>query len=334
MKIGATADPPYKLGVSEVESRVKGLEEAGVDSLWTGTMLRGESFTLAGYVAAVSTKPRIAVGVINPYTRHPLVVARAAATLHRFSAGRAVLVLGFGWRPWVKNQLGIPREDPIGDMEVFVDALRQLFDGRAVTCEAKGFKLKEVRIGGPSVDKIPIFIEAAGKNALELAGRVADGVFMGSYMTLHHVRWAVSRLRHFKAKDSHLEIGAQLPLRITSDTGRAWEELKPDLAYFLAGEGDYFTRQLGFDVDVLSRIRETLRVQDRIVTRPENLGEAARLVPDDWVDESCLVGNLDRCIQRLVDYETAGLTYAVLSFQEAFDSVIPNLQRIVQSFHR
>ena len=331
MKIGAIADSPRSISSSEIVKRTKQLALSGLDSLWTGIHTQSESFTSAGYVAALAGRPRIAVGVVNPYTRHPLIVARATATLDQLSDHRVILVLGFGWPPWIRSVFSIPQVDPIGDMRSFVTALRGLLEGKTVTLEAKGFRVVDGKISGPPPGKLPIYIAADQKKALELTLRVADGLLIGGYPSPKYVNWVANYLTQFEGGSQAFEICAHLEIRVTKNPAKAIEELKPDLAYFLAGERNYFFKRSGFDLDIMSKIRQSLAVKGHMITKPENLSEAAKLVPDEYVDQSCIVGTIDHCIERLAEYERGGVTCGVLSFQDGFDSVIPQLRKIVQS---
>ncbi len=69
-------------------------EDLGYDSLWvTERYFHEETFSLLGFLAAATERLRLGVGVVNPYTRHPALLAMGAATLARISA---VAMLGMG----------------------------------------------------------------------------------------------------------------------------------------------------------------------------------------------------------------------------------------------
>lgn len=339
MKIGAIADPPYDLDSSQIPSRVKAMEKAGVDSLWTG-ILSGESFTHGAYIAALSTVPKIAVGVLNPYTRHPLIVARGASDLHRLSHHREILVLGFGWPPFLRRY-GIENTSPLDDMKAFVDACKELLAGKEVTLRAKGFRLEQATIGRPPAEKIPIFIAAERKKTLELTRRIAEGVFLGLALPAEYVRWVGNYFRQNGGTAPGFEISSLAPIRVTDDPSKVREELKPTLAYFLAiPEGTFFLQRSGFDTKMLPRIREALKMPQLMAQGRDpllafevgNVSEAARLVPDDWVDACCIIGSVEHCRERIADYEKAGLGCLVLSFQRGFDFTIPYLAEIISEY--
>ena len=76
---------------------------------------------LAGAAAAVSHRIGIGTAATNHNTRHPLVTATMATTLHRLSGGRYALGLGRGFDA-LFDVMGLPRvtgaqlEDVIGDL--------------------------------------------------------------------------------------------------------------------------------------------------------------------------------------------------------------------------
>ena len=83
-------------------------EEAGFESLWvTERYFHEETFSLLGYLAASTTSLGLGLGVVNPYTRHPALLAMASATLDRLSGGRFRLGLGRSDRFVIQDQLGL-----------------------------------------------------------------------------------------------------------------------------------------------------------------------------------------------------------------------------------
>src|SRR5262245_29494454 len=77
-------------------------EAADLGSLW---LIEDYSslgaYALAGAAAAVTTALTIGLGVVNPYTRHPAVVAMETAALAGLAPGRIVLGLGSSNRRWI-----------------------------------------------------------------------------------------------------------------------------------------------------------------------------------------------------------------------------------------
>ena len=106
-------------------------EGAGFDSLWvTERYFHEETFSLLGYLAAVTRTLRLGVGVVNPYTRNPALLAMAAATLDRLSGGRLVLGLGRSEPAVIQDKMGIRYGKAGAAMEGAVSLLGRLLAGQ------------------------------------------------------------------------------------------------------------------------------------------------------------------------------------------------------------
>ena len=123
-------------------------EREGYESLWmTERSGHEEAFATLGYAAASTSRLRLGLGVANAYSRHPVLLAMAGATLDRLSGGRFILGLGASDRDVIEGKLGIPHERPIAELERAVRSLRALFAGQTVQDEAGRSKIRGVRLG-------------------------------------------------------------------------------------------------------------------------------------------------------------------------------------------
>jgi hypothetical protein len=90
------------LALSALESRpfsdlleaATAADDAGFELIAVPEAWGREAFALLGYLAARTTRVRLATGIVNVYSRTPALIAMAAATLDELSDGRAVLGLG------------------------------------------------------------------------------------------------------------------------------------------------------------------------------------------------------------------------------------------------
>jgi 5,10-methylenetetrahydromethanopterin reductase len=71
------------------------------------------AFATATAVAVNTHKIKVGIGVLNPWTRHPVQTAMEFAALDDISEGRAILGLGASVKLWVEDQLGIPYVHPL-----------------------------------------------------------------------------------------------------------------------------------------------------------------------------------------------------------------------------
>jgi len=148
-------------------------EQNGFDSIWvTERYFHEETFSLLGFLAATTERIELGLGVTNPYTRHPALLAMSSATLDRISGGRFLLGLGRSEKWVIQERMGIHYERPLENLESFVSVLRQLMTGEKTTSETRG--LRDVRLAiEPARSHLPIYLAAIGPRALRLAGRAA-----------------------------------------------------------------------------------------------------------------------------------------------------------------
>ena len=135
--------------------------------------------------AAATTTLRIGALVFDNDYRHPVVLAKEAATLDVLSGGRLELGLGAGWLTTDYEQSGIPC-DPVGvRIDRMVEAVHVLkglmaegafsFQGEHYTIARLDGRPKPVQRPHP-----PLLIGGGGRRILSIAGREADIVGIGT----------------------------------------------------------------------------------------------------------------------------------------------------------
>ncbi|ETX03384.1 MAG: hypothetical protein ETSY1_00245 [Candidatus Entotheonella factor] len=291
-------------------------EDLGYDSLWvTERYFHEETFSLLGFLAAATERLRLGVGVVNPYTRHPALLAMGAVTLDRISGGRIMLGLGRSERFVIQDRMGIPYTRPRGTLEAAVTHMRALLAGERIdTASAKAddiFHLQNVGLAlQPIQNPLPIYLAAIGPKALQLAGRVADGVVLNAYVPTAYVRYAVGEIRaaaQAAGRDPNaVDISCMLVVRLADDPSGMWISLKERLVRLLAEAyvGEILLEQGGFDPGILPLLRQ----------RAAEQGEAAAvdLISDAMVEAFFLIGPADRCRDRIAEYQEAGVDQALL----------------------
>jgi probable F420-dependent oxidoreductase len=179
-------------------------EEVGVESLWTvehvvvpagyeaqypysadGKMPGPDNAPIPdpllwlAFVAARTTRIKLATGILILPQRHPAYVAKEVATLDTLSNGRAVLGIGIGWLREEFEALGIPFEERMERTEEACAALRSLwkdgpeaFAGKHYSWAPLESNPKPVQSGG-----VPIVVGGHALGAARRAARVGDGFF-------------------------------------------------------------------------------------------------------------------------------------------------------------
>ena len=251
---GAPTSPRELLGEVEV-----------AETLGLGSMFLSERFnikevvTLSGAAGAVSSDLGIATGVTNHNTRHPLVTASFATTMHRLTEGRFALGLGRGIAP-LQNLYGLT---PItsAQMEDFVGLMRRLWHGEMIFNHAgPAGAFPFLHLDATFDEDIPVMLSAFGPKSLELAGRVFDGVILHTFFTDETVVRCVDTVRRaadeagrdparVRVWSCFATVGDHIPSehRLRKTVGR--------LATYLQGYGDLLVETNRWDPAPLKRFR-------------------------------------------------------------------------------
>ncbi len=136
---------------------------------------------VAALMSAADATTTLRVGSLvfdNDY-RHPIVLAKEAATLDLLSDGRLDFGLGAGWLASDYEQTGIPLDPPGIRIERMAEALQIIkgfFAGGSVSFTGKHYKVDGVEAAPVPVQKPhpPIVLGGGGRRMLHLAGREAD----------------------------------------------------------------------------------------------------------------------------------------------------------------
>ena len=287
-------------------------EEAGLESLWvTERYFHEETFSLLGFLAAATSNIKLGVGVANPYTRNPALLAMASATLDRICGGRFLLGLGRSDRFVIQERMGIPYAEPRSTLEEAVTIIRELLSGATVTSSEGRFKLRDAGLAVlPLQKRLPIYLAAIGPKALRLAGAVADGVLLNAYVPPSYVKYAVQEVRQAAreaGRDPYsIDIACMLVVRLTDNPEALWAGLKQRIVRLLAEPhvGEILLEKGGFDPSILGHLRASADVSGG--------QDAAALVSDEMVESFYLVGPAARCRERIAQYREAGVDLPLL----------------------
>jgi probable F420-dependent oxidoreductase len=138
--------------------------------------------TLAWIAASTSTL-QVGSQVLNNDVRHPLQVARDAATVHALSGGRVILGMGTGHPNTGDDlrQFGIPLDPPgqrVTRFEHAIGIIKALFADETVSLSDQNYTMDGARLDVPLPDdsRPTLLIAAGGPRMLAFAGRAADVV--------------------------------------------------------------------------------------------------------------------------------------------------------------
>jgi len=216
-------------------------EQAGFDMLvvsehfhpWVDdTSAAGFAWSTMGAMAAATNKVEFATGVTTPLWRyHPAVVAQAAATLDRLSAGRFNLGVGTG-----ENI----NEGPLGyqfpgyaeraaRMAEALEIMRRLLDGEKLTFQGDYYTTDRAKLYSPPLGPVPIWLAAGGPKSAALAGRMADGIITSvkdPAATAERVLNPAQTAAHAAGRPAPRVLATRWSVLAESED-EAWEALRP-----------------------------------------------------------------------------------------------------------
>ncbi len=129
--------------------------------------------------ACATTTLRTGTLVIDNDYRHPVVLAKDAATLDLLSDGRFELGLGAGWMRDEYERAGMPFDPPgvrISRLEEALHIVKGLFSGEPLTYSGAHYAISNLSSFPRPIQRPhpPILIGGGGKRLLSIAGREAD----------------------------------------------------------------------------------------------------------------------------------------------------------------
>ena len=180
---------PFRFAVQQGSARsgeawatlARRAESIGYDMLVMPDHLGQQLSPFAALAAAAAATTHLRIGAFvfaNDY-RHPLILAREAATLDFLSGGRFEMGLGAGWMTTDYRQLGMtyePAPRRIDRLEEAIPLIKRLLAGETVTHNGTHYQLDRASTGVPPVQKPrpPLAIGGGGPRMLRLAVREAE----------------------------------------------------------------------------------------------------------------------------------------------------------------
>lgn len=144
----------------------------------SGTQPSFETWTMLTWIAAKTTRIKVATRVLGVPYRSPAMVAKMAETLDRLSGGRLILGMGGGSSDDEFRSFGLTVPSPkekVEGLEEAVGIVRGLWSQRSFTYEGRHHRTSGADIEPKPEHDIPIWLGTFGKRALAVTGRVADG---------------------------------------------------------------------------------------------------------------------------------------------------------------
>ena len=140
-----------------------------------------EPFVLFGYLAGLTTRLELVVGVLVLPQRQTALVAKQAAEVQSLSQGRLRLGVGIGWNFVEYEALGERFTNRGARIEEQVTLLRQLWAHDVIDFNGKYHTVHQAGINPRPARPIPLWMGGTADVVLQRTARLADGWFPQAY---------------------------------------------------------------------------------------------------------------------------------------------------------
>jgi len=282
-------------------------EEMGLESIWVhDSYFERDPITYLSAIGLQTRRIGLGAGALNPYTRHPVVLAMTMSALDDLAPRRCTLALGSGL-PLRLSQMAIPYDDTVARVSEAIDQVRTLWRGERLLLNDKVPPLQPMF---QPPHRIPIYIAAYRTPFLDLCGQKADGYLarpaesLPAFGKMHDRVLATAAAAGRAAGD--IEFRGYLLSLIDNSHREALNRAKrePFVIYMISVLSDVSLKRAGFE--------PALRNEIAAAWRAEDYHKAGGLIPDELLDAFILCGTASDVAERARDYHEAGMTVPLL----------------------
>jgi F420-dependent oxidoreductase-like protein len=294
--------------------RILRCEALGYDSVWTAEAYGSDAITPLAYIAAHTKRIRLGTAVLQIGARSPTMAAMQLGTLDALAGGgRVIAGLGVSGPQIVEGWYGTPWGDPKERLRDYATIMQKVF-AREEPVSHSGAQI-QLPYAGPGAtgmgkplksilhfDAPPkIFLGTGARATVSMTAEIADGWLPFGLRPGNASRFqswldeGFARAAPAKRRED-FEIQGGVSVAITDDVTAALAQSKPFVALYVGGMGhprlNFHYRRMHREGwgEAADRIHELFQSGRR--------EEATRAVPDEYVDEGGLYGDVERIRRR------------------------------------
>src|SRR6267143_1397556 len=296
--------------VSDTVAWAERARAAGLESLWFhDSYFERDGVTYASAVASQVGDIKIGLGSLNPFTRHPVLLAMTISALDDIAPERILLGLGSAL-PLRLGQMGIPYapDDAVTKSSDAIDTLHTLWKGERMPPGKPG--LPPLQPMFPPVHRVPIYLAGYRSPMMVVAGQKGDGYLARPAESIPGLK-KLLRVMNKAARDAgrdpnDIDVAGYL-LSLVGDTRRdALNRAKrePFVIFMMSILSDVTLNRAGFEPELRDRIA--------VHWRKEDYTTAGALIPDELLDAFIVCGTRHEVADRAWTYNEAGMDLPLL----------------------
>jgi 5,10-methylenetetrahydromethanopterin reductase len=263
-------------------------------------------------MCAMATKTiRLGTAVTNMVYRDPSITANCFATLNEISEGRAIIGMGTGDGP--VYSLGRTATQLV-EFEKGLQTMRDLLHDRGIEVHQTRERASRARVTlNVGRRPVPIYISAEGPKTLRVAGRVCDGVILGTGFDPQLLDWAHSRIAE-GAEDagrpvSDIDIMPAGMIVVDDDGNVARKRVRSRMAN-RAHHNFRFTMETvpAKEIAGVEKFMEAFDISKPIEERVD-----PDLITDYLLQRFTIAGTAEECVERVKALEALGIGRLMLT---------------------
>ncbi|MEU0331789.1 TIGR03842 family LLM class F420-dependent oxidoreductase [Streptomyces sp. NPDC006193] len=317
-------DPP----ASRVVSLMQRAERNGFRYGWTfdSAVLWQEPFVIYSQILAHTARLKVGTMVTNPGTRTWEVTASAFATLNDMFGNRTVCGIGRG-----DSAMRVAGRKPVtlARISEAMKVIRALGRGEEADLGGTTIRFPWIKEGA----ELPVWMAAYGPKALKMAGEEADGFILqlaDPYLTEYMVRTVRDAAAAAGRDPSEVTVCVAAPAYVTDDDSPgALAHAREQCRWFGGMVGnhvaDLVTRYGEHSSRVPAELTDYIKARQGYdyAHHGRSGNPDTRFVPDDIVDRFCVIGPVEKHIEKLTALRALGVDqFAVYDMHDAQEATI------------
>ena len=297
-------------------------DNAGIHSVWfSEAYYARDAISVLAATAVKTSRIKLATGVVNPYTRHPALLAMTMATLNELAPGRVIYGLGSSERPWVEN-MGYDFSRPKTAVSEAIDVYESLLALHTVQFEGRETTLKDARMMFRPIQPAPdVVLAAVGPRMSALARERGRGVLL----PLGGPALAREVVRRVTPPDDDFLVGMTVPMAVDEDMEAAANRVRPTIVGLLTvPEGEAIIAMSGHDPALAAELRSAVR--------EHGFRTALDLLPVEVVADIAVIGSHQQCLDRIRTFVDNGVNLPIVQVGRHGQQAAMNVLEEAQSW--
>ncbi|HET6963995.1 MAG TPA: LLM class F420-dependent oxidoreductase [Acidimicrobiales bacterium] len=310
---------------------VRTAEALGYHSVWSAEAYGTDALSPLAYLAALTTRIKLGTAVAQLAARPPATLAMHAMTIDGLAGGgRVIIGVGVSGPQIVEGWYGQPWGRPNTRLRDYIEITRKVLD-RQAPVRHDGAEIS-LPYSGPGAlgqgkalksilhpaGRIPIWLASGGPLNTELAAELCDG-WLPMGLGADGVSGYAETLdrgfgRRAGGRPEGFEVFGGCSVRITDDVRGTLDAMRPLTAMYVGGMG---SETHNYHRDAMAR-RGFPDAADRIgeLWRAGRKEEAMAAVPDEYLEQTALIGSPKRIRERWPSLAAPGVTGLIVGTEQ------------------